>query len=59
VGAVRALRLRSGRPAAGPLRRAFDHADGALPAGLADRPLDGDIATAEQLLAAMAAVLSG
>ncbi|HSR82816.1 MAG TPA: aromatic amino acid lyase [Streptosporangiaceae bacterium] len=59
VGAVRALRLRSGRPAPGPLRDAFDQADSVLPAGLSDRPLDDDIAAAEQLLAAMAAVLSG
>jgi histidine ammonia-lyase len=58
VGAIRALRLRGGRPAAGPLRRAFDRADGALPTGLADRPLDHDMAVAEQILDAMAAVLS-
>ena len=59
VCAIRALRLRSGRPASGPLRLAFEQADAALPAGLADRPLDEDIAAAEQLLAAMAALLSG
>ena len=59
VGAVRALRLRSGRPPSGPLRRAFDQADKVLPAGLADRPLDADIAAAGQLLAGMAALLSG
>jgi histidine ammonia-lyase len=57
VGAIRALRLRSGRPAAGPLRQAFDHADGVLPTGMSDRPLDLDIAAAEQLLPAMAALL--
>jgi len=59
VGAIRALRLRGRRPAAGPLRLAFDHADGALPGGLTDRPLDGDLAVAEQLLDAMADVLPG
>ena len=59
VCAVRALRLRSGRPAPGPLRDAFDQADSVLPAGLSDRPLDDDIAAAGQLLAAMAAVLPG
>lgn len=58
VTAIRALRLRSGRPTAGPLRQAFDQADSALPADLADRPLDGDIATAERLLGDMAAVLT-
>ncbi len=58
VGAIRALRLRGARPAAGPLRRAFDRADGALPTGLADRPFDHDIAIAEQLLDAISAVLS-
>ena len=58
VAAVRALRLRSGRPAGGPLRRAFDQADSVLPADLSDRPLDEDVAAAEQLLVAMAAVLS-
>jgi histidine ammonia-lyase len=57
VGAIRALRLRGGPPAAGPLRQAFDHADGVLPTGMTDRPLDLDIAAAEQLLPAMAAVL--
>jgi len=59
VGAVRALRMRSGRPASGPLRQAFDLADSVLPADLADRPLDADVAAAERLLTAMAAVLPG
>jgi histidine ammonia-lyase len=58
VGAVRALRLRGGRPAAGPLRQAFDHADEVLPGVLADRPLDGDLAAAEQILDAIAAALT-
>jgi len=59
VAAVRGLRLRSGRPASGPLRLAFDAADSVLSKDMRDRPLDGDIAAAEQLLATMAAVLSG
>jgi histidine ammonia-lyase len=59
VAAIRALRLRSGRPASGPLRLAFDQADSVLSKDMRDRPLDGDIAAAEQLLTTMAAVLSG
>jgi histidine ammonia-lyase len=59
VGAIRALRLRDRRPAAGPLRRAFEHANSALPRALADRPLDGDLAVAGQLLDAIAGVLPG
>lgn len=59
VGAVRALRLRGGTPAAGPLRQAFDYADGVLPGSFADRPLDGDLAAAEQILDAIAGVLTG
>ena len=52
----------AGRPAglqlAGePLARAFRLASGALPADTADRPLDGDLATAEGVLPALAAVL--
>ncbi len=58
VGAVRALRLRGGRPAAGPLRQAFDYASGVLAAVHADRPLDGDLAAAEQILEGIAAVLT-
>jgi histidine ammonia-lyase len=57
VAAVRALRLRSSRPASGPLGLAFDHAGSVLPVDLADRPLDEDIAAAGQLLTAMASVL--
>jgi histidine ammonia-lyase len=57
IAAVRALRLRSCRPASGALRLALERADTVLPADLADRPLDGDIAAAEQLVTAMAAAL--
>jgi histidine ammonia-lyase len=57
AAAVRALRLRNCRPASGPLRLAFDQADGVLPRDLADRPLDGEIAAAEQLVATRAGAL--
>ncbi len=57
IAAVRALRLRSCRPASGALRLALERADTVLPVDLADRPLDGDIAAAEQLVTAMAAAL--
>jgi histidine ammonia-lyase len=50
VGAVRALRLRQTRPAGRALAQVFDHADAALPRSMADRPLDGDLAAAEELL---------
>jgi histidine ammonia-lyase len=55
VAAVRALRLRGIRPASASLAEAFGLA-AALPAGTADRPLDGDLARAERLLPALAAL---
>ena len=57
VAAVRALRLRAIRPAGRALAAVFDRADHALPASMADRPLDGDLAAAEQLLDAAAAAI--
>jgi len=50
VAAVRALRLRETRPAGRALARVFDDADALLPASVADRPLDGDLAAAQELL---------
>jgi histidine ammonia-lyase len=58
VASVRALRLRGLRPVSPSLAEAFHLAVGALPAGTADRPLDGDLASAERLLPALAAVAS-
>jgi histidine ammonia-lyase len=55
VAAVRALRLRGIRPASAALAEAFDLA-AALPADTADRPLDGDLAGADRLLPALAAL---
>ena len=40
-------------PAAGGLRGAYDLADGALERATADRPLDGDLAAAEGVLAGL------
>ncbi|MGD0686426.1 MAG: aromatic amino acid ammonia-lyase [Streptosporangiaceae bacterium] len=54
VAAVRALRLRGLRPAGPALAEAFELAAGALPADTSDRPLDGDLSTAQRLLPAMA-----
>jgi histidine ammonia-lyase len=59
AGAVRALRLLGRRPAAGPLQQAFDRADAVMPRALADRPLDDDLAAGEQILTALATVLTG
>jgi histidine ammonia-lyase len=56
VAAVRALRLRRARPA-GSLGPAFELAAATLPQSTADRPLDGDLAAAEGLLAPIAATL--
>jgi histidine ammonia-lyase len=56
VAAVRALRLRGLRPASDSLAQSFDLATGALPAGTADRPLDGDLTSAEQLLPQLSAI---
>jgi histidine ammonia-lyase len=55
VAAVRALRLRSIRPGAPGLAAAFDLAAEALSADTADRPLDSDLAAAQDLLARLAA----
>ena len=55
VAAVRALRLRGIRPGAPSLAAAFELAAWALPAGTADRPLDADLAAAQDLLGALAA----
>jgi histidine ammonia-lyase len=55
VAAVRALRLRGIRPGAPGLAAAFDLAAGALPADTADRPLDSDLAAAQDLLIRLAA----
>lgn len=57
VAAVRALRLRETRPAGRALARAFDDADAVLPASVADRPLDGDLAAAGELLDPVASVI--
>jgi histidine ammonia-lyase len=56
VAAIRALRLRGAGPTAGPLRPAFQHASSMLPEGTADRPLDEDLAVAQQLLPEFAAI---
>ena len=58
VAAVRALRLRGLRPVPAALAGAFDLAARALPADTADRPLDGDLTSAESLLPALATVAS-
>jgi histidine ammonia-lyase len=50
TAAIRALRMRGLRPAAGPLATAFGLAAGALPADVQDRPLDTDLALAQDLL---------
>jgi histidine ammonia-lyase len=57
VAAVRALRLRGIRPAGRSLADAFELAAGALPAQTSDRPLDGDVVTAQRLLPELAALL--
>ena len=55
VAAVRALRLGGTRPDGPGLADAFSLAAAALPADTADRPLDADLAAAQDLLAALAA----
>ncbi len=50
VAAVRVLRMQRRAPAAGPLRAAFEGAAAVLDARTADRPLDGDLAAAGELL---------
>ena len=56
VAAARALRMRGIRPAPGPLADAFGQVTAALPAGLLDRPLDEDLAAAQQLLPGLAEI---
>jgi histidine ammonia-lyase len=50
VAAVRTLRMQGRAPTGGPLRAAYDQAAGLLDPRIEDRPLDGDIATAADLL---------
>jgi histidine ammonia-lyase len=57
VAAVRALRMRGVRPVGRALASVFDRADVTLPASVADRPLDGDLAAAEELLDAAAGAI--
>ncbi len=56
VAALRALRLRGIRPSSASLAEAFDLAADVLPTDTADRPLDGDLAGADRLLPALAAL---
>jgi histidine ammonia-lyase len=56
VAAVRLLRLRAVRPGQPDLAAAFDLADGVLPQGTADRPLDADLDSAQRLLPGLAAL---
>ncbi|HEY7430212.1 MAG TPA: aromatic amino acid lyase [Streptosporangiaceae bacterium] len=56
VAAVRALRLRGRQPASASLAAAFGQAAAALPEGTGDRPLDSDLATAQDLLPGLAAL---
>jgi histidine ammonia-lyase len=56
IAATRALRLQAQVPAEGGLREAYDLADAALDLATADRPLDGDLAAADGVLAGLAAV---
>jgi histidine ammonia-lyase len=53
VAAVRALRLRGTTPGDGPLRAILAHAASVLPDSTADRPLDEDLALAQDLLAGL------
>jgi histidine ammonia-lyase len=50
VGAIRALRMQGRAPAGGPLKVAYDLATAVLDPRAEDRPLDGDIAAAADLL---------
>ena len=57
IAAIRALRLQDRAPVGGAgLREAYDLADAALERATADRPLDDDLAAADGVLAALAAV---
>jgi hypothetical protein len=53
---VRALRLRGTGLAEGLLVPAYETAASALPHSTQDRPLDGDLAIAQELLPALAAL---
>jgi histidine ammonia-lyase len=55
VASVRALRLRESGPKAGTLRIAYEKANAAFDPGLADRPLNADLANAVALLPELAA----
>jgi len=54
VAAIRALRQRGVQPAGTGLRAVYDRGLDRLPADDEDRPLDTDIAAAEQLITALA-----
>lgn len=54
VAAIRALRQRGIQPAGTRLRAVYDHGLSRLPADDEDRPLDTDIAAAEQMIAELA-----
>ena len=56
VAAVRALRMQRATPPPPALATAFDLAASALPPGTADRALDTDLAAAQRLLPALAAL---
>jgi histidine ammonia-lyase len=56
IAATRALRMQGRGPAAGALRPAYDLADSVLERDTSDRPLDGDLAAAESVLAGLAAL---
>jgi histidine ammonia-lyase len=56
IAAIRALRLRRVTPARGALGEAFALAAAALSEDTADRPLDGDLAAAQDLLPSLAAL---
>jgi histidine ammonia-lyase len=59
VAAVRALGMSGRRPASGPLAAAFGLAAERLPADIGDRPLDGDLAAAQELLPRLTGLLGG
>jgi hypothetical protein len=48
--------MRGIEPAPGPLADAYARVTAALPAGLLDRPLDEDLAAAQQLLPGLAEI---
>jgi histidine ammonia-lyase len=58
VAAVRALRMAAVRPAGELLGQAFAMAAAVLPADPADRPLDSDLAAAQDLLSGLASLLA-